>query len=1520
MNGMSLRSKSKSMTKKKHKTKKADSYKGYDISPDTQYSKNSQINIDDSFVIADLYFKQKNILYTHLYNSFNKFLDEDVKNLLLRGDNIFFEKITKDKIIKYKFRYTNISIKPPAYDNDSELMFPNDARKRNLTYAVKLVATVTQVQEKINIFTDEIEIKDIGTPEDNIPIATIPVMVRSKYCSLNIKKGYDKNECEYDPGGYFIVNGAEKAVMSLERMCDNKPLIFAKKDSSSVTYLVQVNSKSHKPNGMTQVIAINMKKDKTLTINVPILNEIPVFILIRALGIEADKDVVSYVVNDDKDIDMMNLVRISLENTFDDSGEKITTQDDAIEYLTTKMRILKRYTDTDPEVKQQQKKIHLISLLTNNFLPHVEGGRIYKAYYLCYMIHRLLNCILGRIPVDDRDSYVNKRIDLPGDLINELFKQHYKKMLNECNRIFKKKNNDDENPFNIVNQIKPNIIEQGLKTALLTGAWSGKRKGVAQMLQRITYLNTITSLRRVNSPTIDASTNKLTSPRHLHPTQIPFLCYIETPEGHKVGLVKSLSLLGNVTVMKSSQVYVLKGLLSEQVLDLRDVPPRKLKEYTKVFLNGEWIGVTGYAYDLYKTLKHKKINSEIESTTSIVYDIDSNNLYVYCDGGRLYRPMLRVKNNVMQVTKDHIKMISIGNTNNPTMITKWGELMVKHPGLIEYIDMEEQMQVMAAMSLSDVTKMRIRMKESVNIVKNMKKKDLENIVNRYDDTLFVRYTHCEIHPSLLIGVVVSNIPFCNHNQGPRNIFQFSQAKQAMGIYTSNYRDRLDISYILYQPMKPLVTTRTIKYINTDSLTAGENTIVAIACYTGYNQEDSVILNQSAVDRGLFRSTSLKKYIATIQKNQSTAQNDQFMKPDPQKVKNMKPGSYEKLNEKGYVPEETPITNGDVIICKVSPIPPMGTSNKIYKDNSEIYKAHVDGVIDKVYAGMQNHEGYEMIKIRIRSERIPQIGDKFCLTEEHEVLTDKGWKGISDVTKKDKIATLNKGVLKYENPIDTYEFDYNGDMYKLESEQVDLDVTMDHELYIKQRNSLKYERIPAKDVIGKRVRFKKNCVNNYKDQDMIIIKGEQYKTDDFLDLLGIFMAGGYSKKEIEDKIINCFPNETLYDYIKQFNEGNEHLPKFVFKLSQRQSRILIESLTSCDASSDKHKSEYCSSSKQLVDDIMRLSIHAGWSSYIKTEFSEECLTQNSFIVRIIKSKNEPMINHEHIKNQKETVYKYKGKVYCLEVPSHVFMTRLHGKNVWIGNCSRAGQKGTIGITLPHADMPFTENGITPDIIMNPNAIPSRMTIGQFIECLTGKIAAIRGQEIDGTPFNNIDIHAIKKELESLGYKDDGTEILYNGMTGKKMRVRIFIGPTYYMRLKHMVNDKLHARSRGPRTLLTRQAPEGRSRDGGLRVGEMERDAISAHGMAKFLKERMLETADSYTTHVCGVCGLFAQRLVKKDSTLYPHKNDVYYCPACNNKTNISKIMIPYAFKLLIQELLSMCIAPRIRVKQSKFTEH
>jgi DNA-directed RNA polymerase II subunit RPB2 len=1074
----------------------------------------NSITTDDIFHFTDLYFYKKNYIFRHLYDSYNKFLEEDVKVFLEDSDHVFNEKMTTDTIYRRKFRFKNVRIIGPKLPNGIEPMFPSDARHRNLTYSVKIIADITQYQEKIDIITDRKSENITGVEEVGVPIATVPLMMRSKYCSLNQYKGNDLNECDFNPGGYFIVNGSEKVVICQERMVENKPLVFLKKDSGIPSHIVQVNSRSYKPNGMMQVLNVKIKSDGTMTIRVPILQEVNVFVLFRALGVLSDHDIINMIVSDENDNDMIDTLRVSIETCKNESHQKIQTSEEAFDYLINKLKVVRKYTESNLDVKVMQKKMHLMHLLKTSFIPHIEGGFKEKAYYLAYMINKLLKVYLGRTKIDDRDSYVNKRVDLPGDLLMELFRQRFKIMMSDCKKFFDNRNDNDERPLNIINQIKPNTIEQGIKASLLTGAWI-RKKGVAQMMQCYSYLQILGFLRRVDSPSGDASSSKLVGPRQLHPSSIPFLCVVQTPEHAKVGVTKHYSLVSSATIMSLDQYRMLKNIAIKRIKNLQDLSVKEIRNMFKVFLNGEWLGCISDPREFVKELKEMKAKNLIDrQNTSIVPDYPNEEIRIYCETGRFVRPVMCVENNAIKITKDIVEQISLNKAEKQTKITTWEELLDKYPDIIEYVDTESQPLYMFKTKVKDVEEMRVKMEKSKELAKNVTDKISSN---RYNELYFDVVNYCEFHPQLLLGEMSACTPFCNRNPGPRNIFQYSQGRQAMGIYLSNYRDRTDISYILYHPHRRLITTKAVKYIGSDVLPAGENIMVGIACYTGYNMEDSLIFNSASIDRGLFRSATYKKYISKAQKNQSTAQDDIFMKPDSTKVVGMRHGSYDKLNDKGYVPLETVINNDDIIIGKVTPIQNIGNSNKEFKDASEVYKAGAPGVIDRVYIDIQDQDGYPTRKVLVRSTRTPRVGDKFA------------------------------------------------------------------------------------------------------------------------------------------------------------------------------------------------------------------------SSY--------------------------------------------------------------------------GQKGTCGIKLQGIDMPYNKFGIRPDIILNPNAIPSRQTIGQLLEALVGKVAALEGFEGDGTAFEDYDLEKVENRLKELGYDPKGYEELYNGMTGEKLKIKIFFGPTFYQRLKHQVEDKIHARARGPRTLLTRQPPEG-----------------------------------------------------------------------------------------------------------------
>ena len=1023
---------------------------------------------------------------------------------------------------------------------------------------------------------------------------------------------------------------------------------------------------------------------------------------------------------------------------------------------------------------KNQKPIVLQDILSDELFPHVGNldAKYDKACLLAHMTRKMLLVAHGSLPSDDRDGYSNKRVDLPGFLLGNLFRTYFStKMIKDIRASLGKEIHsgswkasgnfeDIINVSNIYKIIKSTIIDVGLRSSLATGNFGSAKLGgptkigVSQVLNRLNFASSLSHLRRTSTPI--EKTGKLIPPRKLHNSQWGFICPAETPEGHSVGVVKNMATTAIVSI--SSDPLVVRHLLeaSGDLQSLASTSAAEKHSGTRFFLNGAWIGTVAPA-TVFKTvniLRKAKRAGIIHIHTSIIWRMDRKEVWLSTEPGRLLRPVYYAPA-VREILSDASGALAeqIKECKSWDRLLLWESPEGRH--LIEYIDPGETEGTLIATMPEEV----------------LTKKDC---------------THCEIHPSAILGTIGSNIPFPDHNQSPRNAYQCleenevvlmadgsrkairdicigdtittfnpithisepskvihhyvrdtdkkifkittvsgrsiiatedhqfmtnngwkevkdinyndlvgihlyspenmndeikneynkcsnninldswnsrvkyigntmfipiasiilnanvriadltvesdnhsfvagdnfavhncAMGKQAMGVYALNYRERFDaMAHILCSPSVPLVSPFMSKFYGSQTMMSGQNIIVAIATYGGYNQEDSIMINRGSLDRGLFRSIFYRTYKDEEKKNQSSGEEERFCRPDPAVTKQMRHNNYEKLGADGFIPENAYVNSDDILIGKVVPLRvPTGTvlptGAKQVRDVSRTMRNNETGWVDKIFKN-RNGEGYSFVKIRMRQDRIPEIGDKFS--------------------------------------------------------------------------------------------------------------------------------------------------------------------------------------------------------------------------------------------------------------------------------------------------SRHGQKGTCGLILDPEDMPQTRTGLIPDIIINPHAIPSRMTIAQLLETLLGRLCCEVGALGDGSPFNkNASVEQISKMLvNNYGLEPNSNEILYNGHNGRQMEVNVFMGPCFYQRLRHCSADKLHSRASGPLVMLTRQPAEGRAREGGLRFGEMERDAVCAHGVSEFTKERLVECSDGFRCWSCHTCGLIA---------IANAAEHIWACKGCGNTTDFSPIQIPYASKLFIQELESMCISSR-----------
>ena len=1159
----------------------------------------------DSWKVIESYFENKHLqqLVKHQVESYNDFIQNQMKKtiemfnpLIIRSSQDYIKEYKKYRL-QIVIHFDNLSLyRPEIHENNgaTKLMFPNDARLRNFTYTSNM--TLDLNIEYIIWKGEKMENEERKTIKlSKIQFGKIPIMLKSSICTLNQYNflHHDQvDECKMDPGGYFIINGSEKTCLGQEKAADNKIYVFQSKKNNKWSHTAEMRCvpywKVISPKQVYMMISSKQERSgHSIYITIPKLKKpIPLFILFRALGVTTDKEICKYILldlNNEKSKKVLRFLKGCMESSHD-----CIEQQDCIQYM--KSCVIYTPINMTQEEGEKKKIDFTHDILNYDLFPNCQTPKE-KIYLLGFMANRLISCRLGYTKPDDRDSYENKRIELTGCLLNNLFRNYFNKVIKDVQKLVVREINNGswkstEDYLNIINLtniykiVKSSTIENGLKRALSTGDFGIKqlnsnKVGVAQVLNRLTYASTLSHLRRINTP-IDKS-GKLVEPRKLHNSTWGFLCPAETPEGQSVGVVKNISYMTSITGYSDSNCiydYVIQHItnLNDESKDID-----YFYDKVKVIFNGRWLGTTEEPILLYNDLKEKKYNGIIHIYTSITFNINEKSIYIYNDSGRLVRPVFKVKKNNLLITPETISQLQ-------SKKLEWNDLLLSNKipeSIIEYIDSEEQKFGMIAMKPTKI-----------------------------DDTF--QYTHCEIHPSTIFGVLASCIPFPEHNQSPRNTYQCAMGKQAIGIYASNFNKRMDkTAYILNSPMKPLVETRIMNMLHMNKLSSGNQVIVAIMTHSGFNQEDSILFNQASVDRGLFHST-----IYHTEKDEDKKINGEEeirTKPNKAITKSIKFGNYDKLTSQGIIPQNTLIEDKDIIMGKMIAIKGhKNDNNKMikYEDCSRSYKTHEECYVDKNYVN-RNGDGYTFCKVKIRAYRVPKIGNKFS--------------------------------------------------------------------------------------------------------------------------------------------------------------------------------------------------------------------------------------------------------------------------------------------------SRHGQKGTIGHIIKEEDMPFTKDGLRPDLIINPHAIPSRMTIAQLKETQLGKILLELGLYGDGTSFGNLSVRTICKELQKKGFESKGNELLYDGKSGEQIETSIFIGPVFYQCLKHMVADKQHSRCIGPMVNLTRQPAEGRSRDGGLRFGEMERDCMISHGASRFTQDRIYDCSDKYSVHICNQCGLIVP---------YNQEEKIHLCNVCENRADFSYVKIPYSCKLLFHELIAMNVVPRM----------
>ena len=1573
--------------------------------------------IETPWNIIESYFRGQHLerFVRHQLESYNNFVGYQIIktiemfNPLHIASEQDFDPVSKKHSLEIFITFENFHIyRPQIHENNGaiKLMFPQEARLRNFTYAS---ATTIDINIKYIVRSGP-NLDNVQTFYKTIPkihIGKLPIMLKSNICVLNQYKHFENTqtgECKFDAGGYFIINGSEKTVLGQERAAENRVYCFnVSKNDTKYTWKAEIKSVpdfkcispkqinmmvSSKNNGFGNAICVELPRVK---------QPIPLFIVFRALGLVSDKEICEKIlldIDNEKNKPMLEALQASIIE-----ANKNITKEECIKYITN--FVMYTPINMDKETGVKKKHEFTMEILNNDLFPHCHNME-QKIYFLGYMTHRLLLASFEIIKQDDRDSYLNKRVDLTGTLLNNLYRNYFNKLvkdmekqiIREINTGSWKSTDDYENIINLTNIykiIKSTTIENGLKRALSTGDFGIKhtnsnKVGVAQVLNRLNYVSSLSHARRISTPT-DKS-GKLIPPRKLHNTSWGFLCPAEcfdpeTPILMWDGTTKRagdivigdilIDDLGNPTKVRTTcsgvkNMYDVipdkSNFLKHRVTDNHILTlkirghkvirnsNRKDRKYTHIveYLNREEI-----------KFQEKYFNSLKEAEDFINKFDDDDTLDITIENYLKLNKATKDNLVVFKVegihwTKKEVEMdpyllgmwlgdgLSDGNgfalnykTDHETL-AYWERWAEENEALISK-GKRYSFSVVSKKNKDASSKGLCNRVEEAPLKKCLRKYNLlknKHIPNEYltND----RDTRLKVLAGLIdtdgsVRAQGREIRVC---QGPANYRIIDDAytlamslgfscgvKEGRSQWTdeksgekkfSTYKELTITGHKIYEiptllPRKKLVPieNETLLLRSKSFMYSKFNLVeVGVGPYVGWQLHDK---------RGRF-----------CLKDGLTVHNT----PEGQSV-----GVVKNLS---YMTHITIYSNSLSLYEYIMP-------NITHIDSDELTSANMYGkvkvFINGAWVGITDspHELYLLLKDK-KYKGIINIYTSIVFDyklKEIRVCNDSGRLTRPVLRVKNKNVLLNKSLI---NKLNNFELIWDDllttskikesvlEYIDPEEQGWSLIATKPKDIVDTSDNIYKYTHceIHPSTIFG----VLASCIpfpehNQSPRNTYQCAQGKQ--------AMGVYVTNYENRMDKTAYVLN-YPMRPLVDtrimnmiQLNKIPSGTQVIVAIMTHTGYNQEDSLLINKGSIDRGmalvtvyhtekdEDKQKINGDEEIRCKPDTTKTKGMKMG--NYNKVN-SKGVIPENTLVENrdIIIAKVTP-IKENRNDHTKVIKYEDQSKIYKTVEETYIDKNYIdrngEGYNFAkvrlrtvrkpvIGDkfSSRHGQKGTVGNIIPECDMPFTSNGIKPDIIINPHAIPSRMTIGQLKETVLGKVLLELGLFGDGTSFGDFELKDICSELIKLGYEAHGNDLLYNGLTGEQHECSVFMGPVFYQRLKHMVNDKAHSRSIGPMVNLTRQPAEGRSRDGGLRFGEMERDCMVSHGASRFTRGRMYDASDKYSVYVCKKCGLIAS---------YNDKMHIHHCRTCDNRVDFAYVEIPYACKLLCQELNTMNIAPR-----------